>query len=56
MIKVRIQGTKEDVYWVEKQLKSCSQIKIIESSDLYKNKGTNKYYRKYIEICKQKKR
>lgn len=30
MIKVRLQGTKEDMDWLEKQLKSCSQVKITE--------------------------
>ena len=54
MIKVRLQGTKEDMDWLEKQLKSCSQVKITESSDMYQNKGTNKYFRKYLEISKKK--
>ena len=54
MVKVRLQGTKEDMDWLEKQLKSCSQVKITESSDMYQNKGTNKYFRKYLEISKKK--
>ena len=54
MIKVRLQGTKEDMDWLEKQLKSCSQVKITESSDMYQNKGTNKYFRKYLQISKKK--
>lgn len=53
LIKMRLQGTKEDMDWLEKQLKGCNQIKIAESSEIFQNKGTNKYFRKYLEITKQ---
>ena len=46
MVKVRLQGTKEDMEWLEKQLKGCPEIQITESSETFSNKGTNKYYRK----------
>ena len=39
MVKVRLQGTKEDMEWLEKQLKNCPEIQITES---FNNKGTNK--------------
>ena len=52
MIKVRLQGTKEDLEWIENQLAGCKEVKITESSDTYSNKGTNKYFRKYLEINK----
>lgn len=55
MIKVRLQGTKEDMKWLEKQLSECHEIIIKESSETFSNKGTNKYFRKYIEISKRKK-
>ena len=32
MIKVRLQGTKEDMEWLEKQLSECPEVKITESS------------------------
>lgn len=50
MIKVRMQGTKEDMKWLEKKLKGLCGIRITESSDMYENKGTNRYFRKYLEI------
>ena len=50
MIKVRLQGTKEDMEWLEKQLSECPEVKITESSETFGNKGTSKYYRKYLEI------
>ena len=52
MVKVRLQGTKEDMEWLEKQLKDCPEIQITESSEPFNNKGTNKYFRKYLEINK----
>ena len=52
MIKVRLQGTKVDFEWIENQLAECPKVKITESSDTYSNKGTNKYFRKYLEINK----
>ena len=52
MIKVRLQGTKEDMEWLEKQLSECPEIRISQISETFNNKGTNKYFRKYLEINK----
>lgn len=52
MVKVRLQGTKEDMEWLEKQLEQIPNVQITESSELFSNKGTNKYFRKYLEIEK----
>lgn len=52
MVKVRLQGTQEDMEWLEEQLRDCPEIKITESSQPFSNKGTNKYFRKYLEINK----
>lgn len=41
MIKVRLQGTKEDMEWLEKQLSECPEVKITESSETFSNKGTS---------------
>lgn len=53
MIKVRMQGTKEDMEWLEKQLRKDPAVLVTESSQAFQNKGTNRYYRKYLEIEKQ---
>lgn len=53
MIKVRMQGTKEDMEWLEDKLKETSEVLITESSQAFQNKGTNRYYRRYLEIEKQ---
>ncbi len=52
MVKMRLQGTKEDMEWLEEQLAQLPNVQIIESSELFSNKGTNKYFRKYLEIEK----
>ena len=50
MIKVRFQGTKEDMEWLQEQIKQIPNIQITESSKVFPNKGTEKYFRKYLEI------
>ena len=52
MVKMRLQGTKEDMEWLEKQMEQIPNVQITESSELFSNKGTNKYFRKYLEIEK----
>mgnify|MGYP003301667000 FL=1 len=53
MLKIRLMGTKNDIKWFEKILKRNSKIELLEFSDLYANKGTNKYYRAYAEVKKR---
>lgn len=53
MVKMRLQGTKEDMEWLEEQLAQLPNVQITESSELFSNKGTNKYFRKYLEIEKK---
>lgn len=55
MVKVRLQETKEDMEWLESQLEDCQHVKITESSATFGNKGTSKYYRKYLEVSKKEK-
>lgn len=52
MVKMRLQGTKEDMEWLEHQLSQIPNVQITESSDIYRNKGTSNYFRKYLEIEK----
>ena len=52
MVKMRLQGTKEDMEWLEEQLAQLPNVQITESSELFSNKGINKYFRKYLEIEK----
>ena len=52
MVKMRLQGTTEDMEWLEQQLSQLPNVQITESSDIYRNKGTSNFFRKYLEIEK----
>lgn len=52
MLKIRLMGTKNDIKWFEKILKRQPKVTVTEFSELYQNKGTNKYYRAYVEVQK----
>lgn len=47
MLKVRLMGTKKDIVWFQKILQRHPKVEVLEISELYSNKGTNKYYRAY---------
>ena len=38
MVKMRLQGTKEDMEWLEKQMEQIPNVQITESSELFSNK------------------
>ena len=50
MLKIRLMGTKKDIKWFEKILKRQPKVAVTEFSEMYQNKGTNKYYRVYVEV------
>ncbi len=52
MLKIRLMGTKNDIKWFGKLLKRQSRLTVTEFSELYRNKGTNRYYRAYVEVQK----
>ncbi len=52
MLKIRLMGTKNDIKWFEKILRRHPKIAVTEFSELYPNKGTNRFYRAYVEVCK----
>ena len=53
MLKIRLMGPKGDIEWFQKLMKNHLQVKVLETSDLYANKGTTRYYRCYMEIIKK---
>ncbi len=55
MLKVRLMGTKNDIKWFTKFLNRSKQLHVLQISELYTNKGTNKYYRVYAEVEKRTK-
>lgn len=52
MLKIRLMGTKNDIKWFQKILQRNHKVKATEFSELYTNKGTNKFYRAYVEVQK----
>ena len=52
MLKIRLMGTEKDIKWFEKILNRQSEVTVTEISELYQNKGTNRYYRAYVEVQK----
>ena len=52
MLKIRLMGTKNDIKWFGKILQRNLKIEVTEFSDLYPNKGTNKFHRAYVEVKK----
>ncbi len=53
MVKVRMQGTKEDMKWLEEQINKLPDATIVVSSEAFHNKGTNRFFRRYLEIDKK---
>ena len=56
MLKIRLMGTKNDIKWFERILQRHPKIEVLEFSDLYTNKGTNRFYRVYVEVKKSMKK
>lgn len=52
MLKVRLMGTKHDISWFRKLLRKNPKIEVIGFSDLFRIKGTKKYFRAYVEVKK----
>ena len=54
VIKVRLQGTTNDIKWFKKLLKRDNRIEVLQESELFANKGTKKYFRTYLEVTKNR--
>lgn len=50
MLKIRLMGTTKEIKWFRKILERCGQLDILEFSEPYANKGTNRYFRVYVEV------
>lgn len=54
MLKIRIQGTKKDIKWFKKIVERDKRIKLLQVSLPLSNKGTNRFYRLYLDIDREK--
>ena len=50
MLKIRLQGTVRDISWFKRLLEKHPEIRVIQVSEIFSNKGTNRYFRFYAEI------
>ena len=50
MLKIRLQGTVRDIRWFKRLLEKHPEIREIQVSEIFSNKGTNRYFRSYAEI------
>lgn len=55
MLKIRLQGTTRDLKWFKKILERDKRINVLSVSEPFANKGTNKYFRVYADVEKNKK-
>ena len=53
MLKIRLQGTTNDIKWFKKILERDKRINVLDVSEPYANKGTKKYFRVYAEVEKE---
>lgn len=51
-VKDSVDGNKNDITWFKKIMQRHPKVEVLEMSDLYPNKGTDKYYRSYVEVKK----
>lgn len=50
MLKIRMQGTKKDIHWFQRLMEQNPNIRVLQMSEIFVNKGTNKYFRAYAEV------
>ena len=50
MLKIRMQGTVRDIRWFKRLLEKHPEIRVLQTSEIFSNKGTNRYFRAYAEI------
>ncbi len=55
MLKIRMQGTKKDLHWFRRLLEHHEGMDVMSVSEPFANKGTNKYFRVYVEVGRTEK-
>ena len=50
MLKIRLQGTVKDIRWFKRHMEKHPEIRVLHMSEIFSNKGTNRYFRSYIEV------
>ena len=53
MLKVRLQGTVSDMKWFRQLMEKHDEIEVIRASEPKTNRGTDRYFRVYVEVEKK---
>lgn len=52
MLKIRMQGTMQDLNWFRRLLERSDAVRVIRVSEAFANKGTKRFFRMYAEVEK----
>lgn len=50
MVKIRLQGTTNELRRMKRVIERNKQLSVIDISDVYPNVGTKKYFRQYMDV------
>ena len=52
MLKIRMQGTMQDLKWFRRLLEHSESVQVNQVSEAFANKGTKRFFRMYAEVEK----
>lgn len=55
MLKIRMQGTIQDLKWFRQLLEHSEEVQVNQVSEAFANKGTKRFFRMYAEVEKIRK-
>ena len=55
MLKIRMQWTKKDIHWFRRLMERDKGVRVLRVSEIFANKGTDKYFRAYAEVEQEEK-
>ncbi len=56
MLKIRLMGTREDIAFFQRLVQNMPELSVMSVSDVYSNSGTNRFFRCYMDVEKNKNR
>ena len=54
MLKIRLMGTPEDIALFQRIVQNMPKFSVMSVSDVYSNSGTNRFFRCYMDVEKNK--
>ena len=50
MVKIRLQGTTNEIKRMRRVIERNRNLRVVSVSDVFANKGTKKYFRQYLDV------